>query len=227
MKKKLLLFMVTLLALGVIVFPNAANAEDISDSESYTITIPEAVNVVLAADTTSVTLKSADWLEGSNNQAENVITLGDGTDAATSYIQTNDPTTTNTRTITMTVASAAGDTVAFSAPAGDIILTLTDAAGTGGGASAEVICRTSAGADTDEPTIGDSAATTKDTFAFTNATTLTTDSSMTNDGFDSGNNNKAPLDFVLDLDESTLDFVNDVPGEFTFELTLTVAGVGT
>lgn len=218
MKKNLLSLFVALLVVGGFAC-TAAYAENISDAASYQVDIPEAVFATLGADATMTTINSSDFKLGANDQARNTIVVGDGTGTSNAYVQTNTPTLTATRVITITAAGTNSDTVSFVDSGGKLLLRCDDNATT---TSIDLIFRKPAGADTEKPTFGVTA--TPATFTRTSASVITA-GVLGAAHFDAANSNIAPIGLTIDLDEGSLSFSQDTKSTVTFDLTLTVAGV--
>lgn len=219
MKRKLLLLSLLTLAASFAYQQNQAQA-DVSDPESFTVTIPTAVQVTLqAVDNTFNSIVSSDFGQASNIQANNANIVGDGIVASsTSYIATNDLTNAPNLQFRITAAGTGGDTAVIADNAGVATLTVSDGGAT---PSVGIIMRRNGGADSDEPRLGDPAGTPVSFAVNAGALNIPASSSVPFDA----TTNRAPLDMVLDLDESTLSFTDDPPGTITFDLTLTVVGV--
>jgi len=212
MKKRILASLIILSA--CLLFANNVTA-DVSDNETYTVTIPEAVTVVLTADATNFgTITSSEF--GVGNTATHVITVGDGIVASsTSYVTTNDITGTGARQFKIDFTSVASSTYDLSAGG---VLTLENAAST-----ASVDINLTEDSKTTLPELGDPAGTPVAFTAVTGAAGYLDIPAVSSVPFDA-TSKKAPLNMLMDLDENSLS-IADAAGDISFQMTLTVVGV--
>lgn len=188
---------------------------DVADSEIYTINIPSATIVELAAATNDFgVITSADF--GNGNIANHNIIVGDGTLSSTSYVQSNDPTA-GAKQYQLDFAPNGGSTVSVADAGSKAVLTLTNAS-----ATASVDINITNNAKSAYPSLGDSGTGTVVTFTTQDADTLNIPANSSVP-FNPGTK-KAPLNMVMDLDENSLS-LQDVAGSISFDMTLTVVGL--
>ena len=195
-----------------LLFLNSAKA-DVSDVETYTVTIPEAVTVVLTAGATNFgAITSAQF--GVGDTALHNILVGNGVVAtSSSYITTNGTAATGARQFTLTFAPDSDETCTISDGGTYGILTLNDA-------SASVQIRLYNAGKTDYPELGDPVGTPVAFAVLGNTLNIAAASGVP---FDAATK-KAPLSMLMDLDETSLS-VADGGGDLSFDMTLTVVGV--
>jgi len=217
MKKKLFLCLALLLQSC---FLGNAVLADVTGSDSFTVTIPTAAQVTFTAiDDTFNSIVSSDFGRGSNLQANNANIIGDGVVASSSsYVTTNNTTAAGNLQYQISVAATGGDSAAIADSAGIATLTVSDASSK---PSVRIIMRRNGGADTALPRIGNPAGTPVSFAVSSGVLNIPINSNIPFDA----TTNKAPLDMVLDLDESSLSFIDDPSGTITFDLTLTIVGV--
>jgi hypothetical protein len=185
---------------------------DVSDSETYTVTIPSATVVQLAAASTDFgTITSAEY--GTSNTSNHNILVGDGTLSSTSYIQSNDPTA-GAKQYQLTFAPNSGSTVNVASGANKAVLTLGNSAGT-----ASVNINLTDSAKSAYPKLGTGSPV---AFSVLDSTHLNIAVSSSVP-FDAASK-KAPLDMLMDLDEASLG-MNDASGAISFNMTMTVVGL--
>lgn len=194
---------------------------DLSDSESYTVTIPSVAAVVLTTGgSTTITPPSSSWGTGrttaTSDSNANFLTLGNGDHAtSTSYVITNDTTLAGGKQYQITAAGTNGDTAVIADASGKAKLTVTDSVNT---TTAVDLFMTKSSAAT-YPTLGDGSPV---AFAVSSGVlNIAASSSVPFNATD----NIAPLDLNLDLDEASLNYVTDKPSTLTFDLTLTAVGL--
>ncbi|OGI00652.1 MAG: hypothetical protein A2Y25_06880 [Candidatus Melainabacteria bacterium GWF2_37_15] len=201
-----------------LLFVNNAKA-DVSDAETYTVTIPEAVTVVMAADATNFgAITSAQFGVADTNA--HVITVGNGVVAtSTSYITTNSTANTGARQFKITFAGGGGGSYSLADSGGIGVLTITNATST---ASVDIKL-------TDEtkaayPELGDPAGT-EVSFAVASpgASGYLNIAAVSSVPFDA-TSKKAPLNMLMDLDETTVTTA-DAAGDISFDMTLSVIGI--
>lgn len=208
------------LLIGFMCLSSKAAFADVTGSESYTVTIPTAAQVTFVAASTAFNgINSSDFGQAANIQARNAIVVGDGTVAgSTSYITTNDRPTASNLQYRITATGTGGDTAVIADAAGVATLTVADGGAT---PSVGIIMRRNGGADNAISRLGNPAGAPVAFAVNAGALNIPINSSVP---FDVATN-RAPLDMVLDLDESTLSFTADPPGTITFDLLFTVVGV--
>ncbi len=193
---------------------NLANA-DVADSETYTVTIPSATVVELAAASNNFgTITSADFGNG-NTSAHNII-VGDGTLSSTSYVQSNDPTAA-AKQYQLDFASNGGSTINIIDFSGMPILKLGNAS-----ATASVDIHLTNNAKSTPPALGDSGSGPVANFVVQDSNTINIPANSSVP-FNAATN-RAPLDMVMDLDENSLS-LQDAAGSISFDMTLTVIGL--
>lgn len=219
MKKKLQLAIFLLFAVCAFTLQKPVLA-DVTGSDSFTVTIPTAAQVTfVATDDTFNSIVSSDFGQGSNNQARNANIIGDGVVASsTSYVTTNDTATVTNQQFQISATGTNGDSATITNNAGVATLTV---ANNGATPSVNIVMRRNGGADNNPPRLGNPAGTPVAFAVSGGLLNIATSSAVPFDGA----TNKAPLDMVLDLDESSLSFTADPPGTITFDLTFTVIGI--
>jgi len=182
-----------------------------TDNEDYTVTIPTASNVVLTAAATNFGAITTGQF-GVDDTAAHTILVGNGVVAtSTSYVESNDSTA-GAKQYTLTFAPSTGATATTVATDGaNAKLTLASA-----GASVEIRLENSA--KNAYPKLG---AGTPVAFAVSgNTLNIAASSSVPFDA----TTRKAPLDMLMDLNESTVTMA-DAAGSMTFTMTLTAVGL--
>ncbi len=208
MNKKKLAVLMALFA--VIAFAPTKSFADISDSETYTVTIPSANAIVLAANATNFgSILVSEF--GTGNPAAHNIIVGDGSAGSTSYVQSNDPDA-GSMQYTLSFAGNGGSAVSLSEKSSRPVLTLDNAA-VSPTASVDIIM--SNNTKSAYPGLG---ATTPVNFAISGSTL---DISSATVPFDEG---LAPLNMLMDLDEATVT-VADAAGDISFDVTFTAVGL--
>ena len=208
MNKKKLAVLMALFA--VIAFAPSKSFAEISDSETYTVTIPSANVINLAANTTNFgSILVGEF--GTGNPAAHNIIVGDGSAGSTSYVQSNDPDA-GSMQYTLSFAGNGGSAVSLSEKSSRPVLTLDNAA-VSPTASVDIIM--SNNTKSAYPGLG---ATTPVNFAISGSTL---DISSATVPFDEG---LAPLNMLMDLDEATVT-VADAAGDISFDVTFTAVGL--
>ncbi len=209
MNKKKLAVLMALFA--VIAFAPTKSFADISDSETYTVTIPSANAIVLAANATNFgSILVSEF--GTGNPAAHNIIVGDGSAGSTSYVQSNDPDA-GSMQYTLSFAGNGGSAVTLSQKNSRPVITLDNAAADPT-ASVDIIM--SNNAKTAYPGLG---ATSPVNFAISGSILNIAASSSV--PFDTG---LAPLNMLMDLDEATVT-VADAAGDISFDVTFTAVGL--
>ncbi len=184
---------------------------DVSDTETYTVTIPSSTVVNLSANTTNFGTILTSEFGTSVTTAHNII-VGNGT-GSDSYVQSNDPTA-GAKEYILEFKPNTGSTVSVADGGTKAVLTLGNSA-----ATASVGINITNNAKNAYPKLGNA---TPVAFTRVDSTKLHVASGSTVP-FNSSTG-KAPLDMLLDLDESTLS-IADAAGAISFDLTFTVVGL--
>jgi hypothetical protein len=202
-----LLFAALFLALCTAAVPKSFAA---SASQTYTVTIPAQTNVVLAGSATNFGTISPS--EFGNGTWKNIL-LGDGTDSATSYVQSNDPTA-GAKQYTITAAPGTGATAATWN--GGNALTLAN----GTAASVSIYLGPSSSFAI-YPKLGSTSGT---PVAFVNTGGETLNIPVSSNVPFLASDGKAPLDAKLYLSMNQVT-IADAAGSMSFSLTLTAVGL--
>jgi len=202
---------VILLILGSILFAQPKSFADVASSETYTVTIPSSTIVMLKANTTTFGAILSSEFGTSVPSAHNII-VGNAT-GSDSYVQSNDASA-GAKEYILEYKPNTGSTISIADGGTKAVLTLGNSTG-----KASVGINISNNAKNAYPKLGDTTP-----IAFTRVdTTKLHVASGSSVPFNSGTG-KAPLDLVMDLDESTLS-IADAAGAISFDLTFTVVGL--
>ena len=223
MKKKILLSLLTLVAMGAIFVPAKTFAADQSETQQWTVTIPDAIDVVLKSGV-NFTPTATDIHDHTSSTATNVIVIGNGTTGSDSYIAGTDPATYSAKQYTMTFSKGGGDTSTptLTSPSSDLLLTVVDA--TAGTEATVTFNLRKSGQTTNTvlPKMGITGDGNHGTgavaFAFDTGTMNIAAASSV--GYDP-TTNICPLDMEMDLNEASLSYA-DHKGAHTFSATLTI-----
>lgn len=210
MKRILVLALASSMCLAAASKSFAAN----TDNETYTVTIPTTSNVVLTAAATDFGVITTSQF-GTDDTAAHTILVGNGVVAtSTSYVESNDATA-GAKQYTLTFAPSTGATATTVATDGaNAKLTLAN------GTAASVEIRLENSVKNAYPKLGDPAGTPVAFAVSGNTLNIAAASSVPFDA----TNKKAPLDMLMDLNESTITMA-DAGGSMSFTMTLTAVGL--
>lgn len=208
------------LLIGVMLFACLLTSQrsyaDITDTATYTVSVPDANVITLGADQNFGAIAASELITtaGSNNAASHVVTVGDGVVAtSTAYVRSNNIANASTKEYKLTFAPNSGSSVSITNGT-TLVLTVSKA-----GASVDILLTDAA--QSANPKLGDPAGTPV-AFSYQDATNLDIPAASSIP-FDA-TTKKAPLSFKMDLDESSLG-MDDTTGDLAFDVTFTAIGL--